>query len=58
MCTLTGRQVYEDNESDVEDDIDVMSDGEDKLPIVINEHLNNPLIKMDIKVITLLVYMF
>ncbi|KAL4121593.1 hypothetical protein QTP88_014078 [Uroleucon formosanum] len=46
---FAGRQVYEDNESDVEDDIDIMSDGEEAFPIVINEHLNNPLIKMDIK---------
>jgi len=47
---LTGRKVYEDNEPDVEDDIEVESDGERTLPTVINEHLNNPLIKMDIKV--------
>ncbi|KAL5238423.1 hypothetical protein ACI65C_005833 [Semiaphis heraclei] len=46
---FAGRKVYEDNESNVEDDIDVESDDEGTLPTVINEHLNNPLIKIDIK---------
>lgn len=46
---FAGRQVYEDNESDIEDDNDVVSDGEEMLPTMINEHLNNPLIKIDIK---------
>lgn len=58
---LTGRQVYEATESDVEDNTDVISDSEETHPVVINEHLNNPLIKMDIKVInnnTLFIYFF
>lgn len=46
---FAGRQIYEDNESDVEDNIDMVSGDEKSFPIVINEHLNNPLIKMDIK---------
>ncbi|XP_026812665.1 activating signal cointegrator 1 [Rhopalosiphum maidis] len=49
IIDFSGRQVYEDNESDVEDDIDVLTDSKETLPIVINEHLNNPLIKLDIK---------
>jgi len=35
-----------------------MSDGEETFPIVINERLNNSLIKMDLKVINNYTYMF
>ncbi|XP_025206570.1 activating signal cointegrator 1 [Melanaphis sacchari] len=49
IIDFSGRQVYENNESDVEDDIDVVSDSKETLSTVINEHLSNPLIKMDIK---------
>lgn len=49
---FTGRQVYEDKsiESDVDDDIDPIDDDKDSCPIVIDNHLNNPLIEMNLKV--------
>lgn len=55
LCT-TGRQVYEDDkESDDDNDISSINDSEELQPILINEHLNNPLIKMDLKVYTFFV---
>jgi len=45
---FAGRQVYEAEESDDNNDIDLASDSEEIHP-VINEHLNNPSIKIDLK---------
>jgi len=47
---FAGRQVYEDKsaESDVDDDIDPIEDDKDNL-IAIDNHLNNPLIEMNLK---------
>lgn len=44
--------MYEDkdNECDIEDNFDPEYDNEVMPPIVINEHLNNPLVKMNLKV--------
>lgn len=51
LCTKLGRQVYEneDEESNV-DTIDLAYDNGKTQPIEINAHLNNPLIKIDLKV--------
>lgn len=50
---FTGRQVYEnkDGESDVDNDIDPVDDSKKMSPMVIDDHLNNPLIEMNLKVI-------
>lgn len=45
-----GRQVYEAEKSDGEQDIDPVLDNEEITPSIINEHLNNPLINLNIKV--------
>lgn len=51
FCIYLGRQVYEDEDKyeDV-DNIDPVFDNEEAGPIMINEHLNNPLIKINLKV--------
>jgi len=50
---FTGRQVYEneDGESDVDNDIDPVDDSKKMSPMMIDDHLNNPLIEMNLKVI-------
>lgn len=49
LHTHTGRQVYEAEES--ENEIEPILDDEETFPTIINEHLNNPLIKLNIKVV-------
>lgn len=51
FCIYLGRQVYEDEDKyeDI-DNIDLVCDNEEADPIMDNEHLNNPLIKIDLKV--------
>ncbi|VVC34702.1 Zinc finger, C2HC5-type,Zinc finger, RING/FYVE/PHD-type,ASCH domain,PUA-like domain [Cinara cedri] len=44
---FAGRQAYEAEESD--NDIDLIPDNEETLPTINNEHLNNPLIGINIK---------
>ncbi|XP_025414221.1 activating signal cointegrator 1 isoform X2 [Sipha flava] len=47
---FAGRQVYEeDKESDDDNNISSINDSEETQPVIINDHLNNPLIKMDLK---------
>lgn len=40
----------EDKDYDIDNNVDLECNSEEMPPIVINEHLNNPLIKMDLKV--------